>query len=88
MCNNSYKIIFKVLVNMIRPHLKDLISPNQNSGFPDRGCDVNYIAASKILHSMKFRKGKFGWFSLNIDLEKAYDMLEWSFVRFRLARKC
>ncbi|XP_056692079.1 uncharacterized protein [Spinacia oleracea] len=83
----NYKIVSKILVNRIRPHLKDIISPNQNSFLPGRGCEVNYIAASEILHSMKSRKGKNGWFAFKIDLEKAYDRLEWNFIRFCLARK-
>ncbi|XP_056690367.1 uncharacterized protein [Spinacia oleracea] len=87
LCNASYKIVSKILVNRIRPLLKDIISPNQNSFLPGRGCEVNYIAASEILHSMKTKKGKFGWFALKIDLEKAYDRLEWNFIRFCLARK-
>ncbi|XP_056690403.1 uncharacterized protein [Spinacia oleracea] len=87
LCNASYKIVSKILVNRIRPLLKDIISPNQNSFLPGRGCEVNYIAASEILHSMKTKKGKSGWFALKIDLEKAYDRLEWNFIRFCLARK-
>ncbi|XP_056685392.1 uncharacterized protein [Spinacia oleracea] len=87
LCNVNYKIVSKVLVNRIRPHLGDLISPNQNSFLPGRGCEINYIDASEILHSMKTRKGKFGWFVFKIDLEKAYDRLEWNFIRFCLARK-
>ncbi|XP_056685700.1 uncharacterized protein [Spinacia oleracea] len=87
LCNANYKIVSKVLVNRIRPHLRNMISPNQNSFLLGRGCDVNYIAATEVLHSMKNRKGKKGWFALKIDLEKAYDRLDWNFIRFCLARK-
>lgn len=48
---------------------------------PGRGTDVNYIVASEILHSMKTRKGKKGFFAIKIDLEKAYDRMEWGFIR-------
>lgn len=30
---------------------------------------------------MHMKKGKWGWFALKIDLEKAYDCDEWYFVR-------
>ncbi|XP_048493309.1 uncharacterized protein LOC125493826 [Beta vulgaris subsp. vulgaris] len=30
---------------------------------------------------MQKKKGKWGWFTLKIDLEKAYDRIEWAFVR-------
>lgn len=86
LCNVSYKIVSKLLVNRIKHFLKDLISQNQNSFLHGRGCDVNYIA-SEILHSMKSRKGKFGWFALKIGLEKAYDRMDWNFIRFCLSRK-
>lgn len=86
LCNTSYKIISKIIVNKVRPRLDFIISPNQNSFLPGRGCDTNYIAASEILHSMKSKKGKLGWFALKIDLEKAYDRLEWGPSVFCLAK--
>lgn len=30
---------------------------------------------------MHHKKGKFGWFALKVELEKAYVLLEWDFVR-------
>lgn len=44
------------------------------------------IIANEILPSMRTRKGKRGWFVLKLDLEKAYDKLEWSFIRSSLLR--
>ena len=73
-------MITKILVNRIRPFLDDLISPNQNSFIPGRGSEVNFIIASEIIHSMNKKKGKKGLFPLKLDLEKAYDRLEWSFI--------
>lgn len=42
------------------------------------------IIANEVLHSMRARKGKRGWFVLKLDLEKAYDKLELSFIRSSL----
>lgn len=78
--NSSYKMITKILVNRIRPFLHDIISPNQNSFIPGRGPETNYIIATEIIHSMNKKKGKRGLFALKLDLEKAYDRLEWSFI--------
>lgn len=86
LCNTSYKIVSNLIVHHLRPLLNSIISPNQNSFLPGRGCETNYIAASEILHSMKHKKGSKGWFAMKIDLEKAYDRMEWSFIRFCLHR--
>ena len=40
----------------------------------------NTFLTHEILHSMKKKKGKTGWLALKIDMEKAYDYLEWNFV--------
>ena len=81
LCNTLYKLATKVLVNRLKPLIPYWISPNQNSFIKGRGPEVNIVVASEILHSLKRKKGKMGWFALKIDLEKAYDRIEWSFVR-------
>ena len=39
------------------------------------------IIAQEILHFMEKKKGRVGTMALKIDLEKAFDRLEWSFLR-------
>lgn len=73
LCNTIYKLITKLLVNRLRPILQDIISPHQNAFIARRGSDINFTAANEVMHSMKSKKGKKGWFALKIDLEKAYD---------------
>ena len=70
----------------MRPFLKHIISPNQNSFIQGRGSEENFIIASEVLHSMNKKKGKNGLFALKLDLEKAYDRLEWPFIEHCL--KC
>ena len=50
-----------------------------------KGTD-NVIIAQEVLHSLGKKKGKTGYMALKIDLEKAYDKLEWSFIRDMLIR--
>jgi hypothetical protein len=81
MCNRVYKIISKIIVHRIRPFLSNLVSPLQTAFVKGRRWLNNVIITQEILHSMKYKKGKGGWMVLKLDLKKAYDQLEWSFVR-------
>ena len=46
----------------------------------------NAIIAQEVIHSISKKRGKEGYMVLKIDLEKAYDKLEWSFIRDMLYR--
>ncbi|XP_056690476.1 uncharacterized protein [Spinacia oleracea] len=74
----------EVIANRLRSSLPKRISPNHNSFLPGRGTETNVIIANEVLHSMRARKGRRGWFILKLDLEKANDKLEWSFIRSSL----
>lgn len=41
----------------------------------------NVIIVQELVHSMSKKKGREGCMTIKIDLEKAYDRLEWSFIR-------
>ena len=78
LCNSVYKIVSKILVGRIRPLLEQLISLCQTAFVPgQRGVD-NAIVVQEIIHTMGRTKGKGGYMALKIDLEKAYDKLEWA----------
>lgn len=80
LCNVIYKIISKVLVNEIRPQLDKVISPLQNSF--TLGCKIvdNILVAQEIFHHIHKYKNKKGLIALKIDLEKAYDRVNWDFL--------
>ena len=61
--------------------MKQLVSPLQAACIPGRKGLDNLIIAQEILHSMEKKKGRSGVMALKIDLEKAFDRLEWSFIR-------
>ena len=65
----------------IRPHLSSLISPMQVAFVPGhRGTD-NVCIAQELLHTLdNKKKGRVGYMAIKLDLEKAYDRLEWNFV--------
>lgn len=53
---------------------------------PSKKGNDNVIIAQKIIHSLGQKKGRVGYMALKIDLEKAYDKIEWSFIRDMLIR--
>ena len=46
----------------------------------------NTIVVQEIIHTMGRAKGKGGYMAIKIDLEKAYNKLEWSFIKGMLIR--
>lgn len=81
LCNVSYKIIAKLLAQRLLVVMSSLVNPCQSSFVLNRQSRDNMIVAQEIFHSMRHRKGKKGWMAINIDLEKAYDRLNWLFIR-------
>ncbi|GKV26879.1 hypothetical protein SLEP1_g36097 [Rubroshorea leprosula] len=81
LCNATYKIISKIIVNKMKPALDDLISPCQASFVPGRNGIDNVLILQELVHSFSKRKGRVGDMVVKLDLEKAYDRLEWSFIR-------
>jgi len=57
-----------------------LISPLQVAFISGRKGLDNMIIAQEILHTMEKKKGRTGTMALKIDLKKAFDKLEWSFI--------
>jgi len=80
LCNVIYKIITKVIVNRIKPFLNEIISPYQSSFIPGRTIHHNIVVAQEMVHAMARMKGNKMFMSIKIDLEKAYDRLNWNFV--------
>ncbi|KAL0005698.1 hypothetical protein SO802_013259 [Lithocarpus litseifolius] len=81
LCNSVYKIITKIIVARIRPHLDTLVSPYQTAFVPGRKGVDNAIIAQELIHTIGKAKGNKGYMAIKIDLEKAYDRIEWSFIR-------
>ena len=81
LCNVVYKIISKLLVAKLRPLLDRLISPTQSAFIPNRWISENQIILQEILHSFKSRKTKPGLMAIKLDLQKAYDRVNWKFIQ-------
>lgn len=81
LCNTIYKTITKIIVNRMISFPNDIISPNQCSFIPWRRAIDNAIIIQKAIDSFRKTSGRTRKMMLKIDLENAFDMLEWSFVR-------
>jgi len=84
LCNIVYKIITKVLVQRLRPILNNIIGPFQSSFLPGRGTSDNSIVLQEIFHYMRRSKKKKGYVAFKLDLEKAFDNVNWDFLNFCL----
>jgi hypothetical protein len=81
LCNVLYKIISKVLANRLKPLLNRYISVEQSAFVADRSILDNVMVAMETMHHMKCKtKGKIGEVALKIDISKAYDRVDWSYL--------
>lgn len=71
------------MVNRTRPLLATIVSPTHSSFLPGRGCNDNILVVQEAMHSLKKCAGM-GNFIMKIDLEKAYDRIDWEFLRWVL----
>ena len=79
LCNTIYKIFTKIIVNRICPLLLKLVSPLQSAFIPRRQGVDNAIIVQELVHTISKKRGVGGAMAIKLDLEKAYDRLEWNF---------
>uniref|UniRef100_A0A2N9F2I1 Reverse transcriptase domain-containing protein n=1 Tax=Fagus sylvatica TaxID=28930 RepID=A0A2N9F2I1_FAGSY len=84
LCNTLYKVVTKILVLHLKPLLSNLIHPLQASFIPSRKASDNVIMVQELIHSMSNSRSTVETMALKIDLEKAYDRFEWSFIHHTL----
>ena len=81
LCNVIYKVIAKCLVNRLRPILDEIVSPVQSAFVPGWLITDNILMAYEISHFlMNKRAGKEELAAVKVDMSKAYDRVEWSFL--------
>jgi hypothetical protein len=69
-----------LLANRLKPFLTNIISPYQTAFVPNRHIQDNSILTHKMLHTLKAKRGKGGLIAVNIDMENAFDKIEWNFL--------
>lgn len=76
------KLMSKVVANRLKKLLPFLVSKNQSAFQAGRVFTDNILRAFETLHYMKHHQsGKAGFMALKLDMNKAYDRVEWSFMK-------
>ena len=78
-CNTTYKVISKILANRLKQVLPSVISNTQSAFIPGRLLVENVLLATELIQGYNWKN-----FSkrsmLKVDLKKAFDSLDWSFI--------
>eukprot|EP00253_Pinus_taeda_P014363 PITA_14363 len=82
LCNYIYKIIAKVIANRLVPILSRNISMEQFGFLDGRQIHEAIGVAQEVIHNIKQKKKK--GVVLKIDLSKAYDRINWLYIRLLL----
>ncbi|CAL1403132.1 unnamed protein product [Linum trigynum] len=81
LCQFVYKIITKIMAERLAGVLPEIISTGQNAFIRDRQIVENILLGHELMHYLKLKtRGKKGYMALKVDMEKAYDRVEWSFL--------
>ncbi|KAK3212223.1 hypothetical protein Dsin_016929 [Dipteronia sinensis] len=81
LCNVVYKIVSKALSNRLRTVFNEVISEAQSAFIPGRLISDNAIISYECLHTIRTKDQKDGFLALKLDMAKAYDRVEWGFLR-------
>lgn len=85
LCNVLYKVLAKVLSNRLKALLPNVISSNQSAFVPGRSIADNVLVAVEIVHHMRRKSGgRDGEIALKLDISKAYDRVNWSYLKARM----
>ncbi|KAL9666121.1 hypothetical protein QQ045_000444 [Rhodiola kirilowii] len=82
LCNVSAKIVMKILANRLKDILPNIILEMQSAFVPGRLISDNILLAHEVMRYIKsMKRQKTGCFSIKTDMSKAYDRMEWSFLK-------
>ncbi|KAE8708292.1 hypothetical protein F3Y22_tig00110348pilonHSYRG00365 [Hibiscus syriacus] len=81
LCSVIYKVVSKAIVNRLKPLMHGCIAENQCAFVPGRRISDNFLVAHELIHYLKGSKnGPNKGAAIKLDMEKAYDRVEWGFL--------
>ncbi|CAL1373659.1 unnamed protein product [Linum trigynum] len=87
LCQFAYKIIAKILAERLARYLPSIVSPGQNGFVRGRQIVDNVLIGHEVMQYLKNKRvGKQSFMAVKVDMEKAYDRVEWPFL-FALLEK-
>lgn len=87
LCNVLMKVITKVLDNRMKEVLNIVVSDTQSAFIPGRLISDNIMVSYEFMHYLKRKRtGKEGYMALKLDMSKAYDRIEWVFLKVILKK--
>lgn len=78
-CNVIYKVISKIVANMIKSLISDCISPNQSAFLKGRALGDNVLLASEHIRKYESQVCSKSCM-LKVNLRKAFDTVSWDFL--------
>ncbi|XP_019167308.1 PREDICTED: uncharacterized protein LOC109163041 [Ipomoea nil] len=80
--NVIYRIMAKMITRRMKPLMDSIISESQSAFIPGRLITDNILIASEVGHYLNRKQcGVVGWGALKLDMAKAYDRMEWPFLK-------
>ncbi|KAK2414453.1 hypothetical protein QL285_037042 [Trifolium repens] len=87
LCNVLYKMVSKALANRLKVCLDKCVSEEQLAFVEGQSILDNALIAIEVIHALKQRtRGNKSELALKIDISKAYDRVDWGFMRGMLER--
>ncbi|XP_074278404.1 uncharacterized protein LOC141601995 [Silene latifolia] len=82
LCNVIMKVITRCITNRLKKYMGKLVGDFQNAFVPGRNISDNILITNEILHKISSsRSGRMGRMAFKADMSKAYDRLDWNFIR-------
>ncbi|CAL1377102.1 unnamed protein product [Linum trigynum] len=81
LCQFLYKVITKIMAERLACLLPRIVPEGQNAFIRERQIVENILLGHELMHYLKIKnQGKKGYMALKVDMEKAYDRVEWLFL--------